>query len=474
VNFSTPVYDCSWAITVSNHFLQLAPVPDQYYSGGPKGEGIAAFIANAEYGKGKQSNGGGGGNNHNTGGAGGANSGAGGDGGRRTNESFFLCHGANPGIGGTSLSSFGYTPANNRIFMGGGGGSAHQNNAKGTPGGNGGGIVIINANVMVSSGSGILADGLSPMNLSNVDPYIAEGDGGGGGGAGGSIILNINEVIGTVAATAAGARGSDASRGVNDCTGPGGGGGGGVIWMKGAPFSPLVSGIVSGGTNGVVSMLSGIAACRGMANGATSGGSGATLTNYVPPPMGNFICAPLFVAELKSFDGKFDQNNILLKWTMHTTENINAYEVERSIDQVYYTKIARVINNNNYAFKAIDKELLTGTAYYRLKLIYTNGHTGYSRIIALTGTVKDAIEKFTLFPNPVSQELNVTTFSHKNLTTKLSIFNTSGHRIYMANYKITPGYTKFTVPVKTLSTGVYWLLLETNGSQEGKLFIKQK
>ncbi|MBC7829890.1 MAG: hypothetical protein H7122_19245, partial [Chitinophagaceae bacterium] len=194
VNFATPTYDCVWAVNVTNYFLSLAPVPDQYYSGGPKGEGIADFITNREYGRGKQANGGGGGNNHNTGGAGGANYGAGGNGGRRSNESFFLCHGASPGIGGLSISSFGYTLANNRIFMGGGGGSSHQNNAKGTPGGNGGGIVLITANVMIGSGTSILADGLSPVNLTNIDPYTAEGDGGGGGG--GSVILDVNEVIG--------------------------------------------------------------------------------------------------------------------------------------------------------------------------------------------------------------------------------------------------------------------------------------
>ncbi|HKH59429.1 MAG TPA: hypothetical protein VKA49_01290, partial [Flavitalea sp.] len=171
VNFPTPTYNCSWTTNVTNYFLQLAPVPNVNYSGGPKGEGIANFIANAEYGRGKQANGGGGGNNHNTGGAGGANYGAGGDGGRRTNETTFLCHGTNPGIGGASIASFGYSSANNRIFMGGGGGAGHQNNAKGTPGGNGGGIVIINANVLIGSGTSIIANGLSPINITNTDPY---------------------------------------------------------------------------------------------------------------------------------------------------------------------------------------------------------------------------------------------------------------------------------------------------------------
>lgn len=472
-NFSTPVYDCSWAVNVTNYYLQLSPVPDQYYSGGPKGEGIAPFILNAEYGRGKQANGGGGGNNHNTGGAGGANAGAGGDGGRRTNESFFLCHGSNPGIGGTSLSSFGYSPGNNRIFMGGGGGSGHQNNGKGTTGGNGGGIVIIKASTMIGNGSIIQADGSLPANLSNVDVNTAEGDGGGGGGAGGTIVLNVTQVLGSVAVSARGGRGSDASRGVNDCTGPGGGGGGGILWMKGASIPSTVSAVVSGGSNGVVSMLSGVVACQGMANGATSGGSGALLANYIAPATGNFLCAPLPVQELKFFEVKKAQTNIYIRWSMFEIRNISSYEVERSTDQVHYSTIEQLDNNAHYTFTVTDNRQFDGIAYYRLKIFRKDGTIGYSKIITVAANVTTVLENFNLFPNPVVDVLNVSIFSRRNVTTKFRIYNSTGECLYMHQFNITRGYNQFTVPVKSFLPGMYWLTIEANGIQERRKFVKQ-
>jgi hypothetical protein len=472
VNFTTPTYDCSWTVNVTNYFLPLVTGSNQYYSGGSKGEGIAAFILNAEYGRGKQANGGGGGNNHNTGGGGGANYGAGGNGGQRSNESFFLCHGTNPGVGGLAISSYGYSLSNNRIFMGGGGGSSHQNNGKGTPGGNGGGIVLLTADVLIGTGSGIFAEGLSPVNLTNSDPYTAEGDGGGGAGAGGSIILNVNQVIGSIDAKASGGRGSDASRGVSDCTGPGGGGGGGVVWMKGPIFSPNVSAVVTGGSNGAISVFS-TAPCVGQANGATPGANGATLTDYMPPARGNFLCAPLSSPELKSFTARADQKNISLSWTMVSIDNISAYEVERSVNQVNYSAIAYVNNDGKYIFAMSNNDPFIGTIFYRLKIIRKNGMISYSQIIHVTRKGNHGFYQLNVFPNPVRHELKVSTVVKRNVVAQLTLFNASGQSIYHDQVTLLSGNSTFVVPVSQLSPGVYLLILEAPGIKERRKFIRK-
>ena len=471
VNFPTPTYNCVWSTNVTNFFLPLAPA-DVNTSGAPKGEGVANFITNAEYARGKQANGGGGGNNHNTGGAGGANYGAGGNGGRRTNESFLSCHGANPGIGGASIASLAYSAANNRIFMGGGGGSGHQNNAKGMAGGNGGGIVIINANVLIGTGTSIKADGVFPVNLTNADPYTAEGDGGGGGGAGGSIILNVTEVIGNIAATATGGRGNDGSRATSDCLGPGGGGGGGVVWMSGATFSPNITSSLSGGANGVVSTLTTVTACHGSANGATPGGNGSELTGYVRPATGNFLCAPLPVAELKSFKARAEGSNISLEWIMTKIDDISMYEVEHSIDQVSYSAVARVANNGSYTFTVKDQGDYSGTIFYRLKIVRNNGTTAYSPIVHVTKNVNPLFNQVNIFPNPAIHQLTVSVLAKKAVSTQFSVFNVSGQKVYHQQLKLVAGYTTISVPVGQLAPGVYWLMLEANGISERKKFVK--
>lgn len=472
VNFTTPTYDCSWAVNVMNYFLSLTPTPNQYYSGGHKGEGIAEFITNAEYGRGKQANGGGGGNNHNTGGAGGANYGSGGNGGVRSNEGAFLCHGTNPGIGGLSVSSQGYTVANNRIFLGGGGGSGHQNNAKGTPGGNGGGIVIVRANVLVGAGTTILADGATPVNLTNVDPYSAEGDGGGGGGAGGSVILDVTEVLGNIDVVARGGRGSDASRGTSDCLGPGGGGGGGVLWVKGGAALPNVATTLNGGSNGVISTLTTVVACRGQANGATSGTVGQALVDYVPPALGNFLCTPLAVPELKFFKGRYENKTNVLWWTMTSIDDVSSYELERSVDQVSFTGIGSVANNGKYSFSIIDARSSLGTTYYRLKIIRQNGSISYSSIVIITHHVSSVFNQVTVFPNPATHRLNLSIVTSKNASARIAVYNASGQRTFDRQIRLSAGYQTLSVPVSQYTPGIYLLTLDADGVSERKKFIK--
>ena len=471
MNFTTPTYDCSWAVNVTSYFLSLAPSPNQYYSGGHKGEGIADFLSNGEYGRGKQANGGGGGNNHNTGGAGGANYGAGGNGGYRSNEGFFLCHGTNPGIGGIPLSSYGYSIGTNKIFMGGGGGSGHQNNAKGTPGGNGGGIVIVKANVLIGSGTSIMADGISPVNITNVDPLVADGDGGGGGGAGGSVVFDVGSVIGSVDVTARGARGSDGSRATSDCLGPGGGGGGGVVWTSGGAITAGVNTVVTAGGNGVISASSS-GGCAGQANGATPGDAGTAIFGYIPPAYGNLICTPLSIPELQFFRGRLATDMVELSWNLSSIANIATYEIERSTSQASFSKVKQIANNGTFSFTANDELPVSGTVFYRLKIIRKDGSIGYSQVITLTRSLDEVVQQLNVFPNPTSSVLKVGLLLRETVAVRLSIVNVSGQILHHTTVRTSAGSNVISIPVASLANGVYWVIVDTDGFNHRRKFIK--
>lgn len=473
MNYPTPTYDCIWTTDINNFFLSFPPAPSNYYTGGKKGEGIADYLANSEYGKGKQANGGGGGNNHNTGGAGGANYGTGGNGGRRSNESAFNCHGPSPGVGGLSLSPNGYTVANNRIFLGGGGGGGHQNNLRGMPGGNGGGIVMISASVIVSAGRSILANGAMAMNVFCANDWVAEGDGGGGGGAGGTIILDVNQVNGSIIASANGAAGNNSSHNVNDCTGAGGGGGGGVVWVKGAAFPPTITSNVNGGINGVVAMTSLLVACRGLANGATPGANGASLIGYIAPLGTSPLCYPLPLKELQYFRGKLTDDGAMLWWKMNEVRDIASYSIERSIDRVRFTTIRTIKSSGFTSFDYHDKEKKEGTVYYRLRVLKTTGMVEYSEVITVTRPNSWLWQWISLLPNPVSFEMKATVFSTKQLSINSVIYDAYGKKINQTKVTLNPGYTNIVLPASILAAGVYLLVLEGEGIKVARKFIKQ-
>jgi hypothetical protein len=474
VNYPVPPYNCAFNQNVTNYFLDIPPTtsPQYYFSGGRKGEGIADSITSGRFGRGKQASGGGGGNNNNTGGAGGGNYGGGGNGGQRTMDGFFACHGLNPGIGGLSLSPYGYTVAQNRIFIGSGGGSGHENNGVGLPGGNGGGIIILTAPVITGSGVSLLANGLAPTNPTNTNPLVAEGDGGGGGGAGGTIILNASQVNGSIDVEAQGGRGSDASNLVTDCTGPGGGGGGGVVWTAGAVLPAAISPIVSGGSNGVVSSGSGNAACRGAANSATPGSNGIAQTGYQAPVGLTGVCSILPLSDLQYFTGNLTDYGALVHWSMYETGDIAAYQLERSTDQVHFITIDTVQNNGEKKFNYPDPQIFDGTLYYRLQLIFKNMTVAYSAILVLNRNANHSLQIAGIQPNPVRDGLGLLLYSRDPTPANIQIFNILGQRVFNWSQPINRGYTKINLPATGLVSGTYILFVSGENVQAVKRFIK--
>jgi hypothetical protein len=262
-------------------------------------------------------------------------------------------------------------------------------------------------------------------------------------------------------------------RNAPDCTGPGGGGGGGMVWMKGASSIPGVSSVLTGGANGTVHATVSIAACVGQAAGATQGGGGASITGYILPVSTPLICTPLPLPELRSFTAHTQQEQVMVQWTMHQVAGIAGYEVERSIDHVHFTTIARIDNKGEYRVAIADQEKISGTSFYRLKITRSNNTVAWSPVVKVTQQVADLLQWVNLFPNPAAQNIRVTMLAKKNMTITVSAYSTNGQRLLVKPFKLSPGYSTVYFPLSTLSPGVYWLAMEYEGVRLMKPFIRK-
>lgn len=484
VNNPIPPYNCSWAATVDDYYLNLPA--SGFYTGGTKGEGITPLIVNEEYGRGKLANGGGGGNNTNTGGAGGGNYGPGGDGGQRAGESTFSCHGQYPGIGGAGLSSFGYSTAANRIFFGGGGGAGQENNAAGEPGANGGGIILLSAPTITGGGGQLLATGLQPINPANTaDPLQAAGDGGGGGGAGGTIILNAASFTATITADVTGGRGSNSSNGVPDCTGPGGGGAGGVVWVSGGSFPAAISPALTGGANGVVSSGSSKTVCVGSSDGATAGSTGASLTGYTLPVASAATCSILANPAVVDFTARRVAPNVLLDWTLSSSPSaaeIRYFVIQRSVDLTHFDSLATVgVSQGQVSgpkdqvnFEYIDAAIHTdGALAYRLAWTDPAGQWSYSRIVSIRGTAGPDAGTLRLYPNPAEDHMTLTVISTTTEKATIRLSNGIGQTLQTQAMPLHDGLNSVSISLATLAPGAYFLILESAGKHLVKPFLKK-
>jgi hypothetical protein len=456
----------------SNWYYSAASASEPNLGGSPKGEGIAAFIASREYGRGKQSNGGGGANVDNTGGGGGGNYGAGGQGGNKTNAG--LCNASTPGQGGVALSSFGYSSSSNRMFMGGGGGCGEMNNIynapypAGTPGGDGGGIVILKCNTLVANNYRISANGAQGVNPGLPVSTEAAGDGGGGGGAGGAVLLAVTTISGNLNVQARGAEGSKAGF-QTQCPGPGGGGGGGVIWSAN-PLPGTVTTNVAGGAAGTIKDAPAHnPPCENTANGAAAGDDGAVLTGFSIPASSAFNCGAILATGIwAQWLGRRTGNDVTLNWKLHPQSFITKLVVERSVPGGPFEPVFQQQQLFDAAQQWTDRSPVFPAAY---------------RLVATTGDLKTFIthplvfrtsrqQSIAIYPNPVAQLLHLRLPVPVSGVLKMEIQSLSGQRFLTLNQQAVR-QQEFTAPVEHLPPGVY--LLHCYWQQEWFVakFIKQ-
>lgn len=425
-------------------------------NGGGKGEGITSFVASEETGKAPLANGGGGGNNHNAGGAGGANYGAGGTGGLRV-SGFLSCYGDDPGRAGNSLSAFGYSLTNQRIYLGGGGGAGHSNNiGEGQAGGNGAGIIIVTADEIEGNGFGIYARG--------EDALDSGSDGGSGGGAGGAIILEVNTLTPPFSLNVKGGDGGDT--GIAQCQGPGGGGGGGVIWSSViTPVGVSLNG--NGGQPGTAT----VSGCGGN-QGASTGGAGIVGSGYIRPSATGTACVlPAFWRGMEAISV---ENGIAIQGELVATD-ATAYvlEVRKRVDESWQTATYLDVESRSDGKlfpKWFDKRPLIGKQAYQMVLIDVDGKEIPSPIVEAIWGAKDQFKWESL--SWIENQLEVWMENPAEAIINWEIFDMQGRLIWQKNQQLPAfrGRKIFVLP--KVGRGAYLIKASRQGKSAYKKVLK--
>jgi hypothetical protein len=422
-------------------------------NGAYKGEGVADVVITQAGGRGAPANGGGGGNNHNNGGAGGANLSAGGDGGG--NSSSTGCTLAIQGKGGKALSNYG----GKKVFMGGGGGAGHSNNgfAPSNGGGHGGGIVFVRADNLMGNGKKISANG-------QVGGPGAS-DGASGGGAAGTIILYVNNYIGTTTISANGGQGGQEDDGLNlnKCYGSGGGGSGGVIYFSGpTPGAPVTS-TATGGNAGPEINHDG--SCNA-AVASSPGVAGQIISNYTfssSMVLANTYCSVLLPVELRWMNAYYSNGQIVLTWKTSQPELINHFSLEQSNDANNWTVASdRPAIDGSFIYTYNDFSPQPGDYYYRIRVVKKNGVVSYSAIRKVVVPGKN--EAITIYPNPASNKIFI---AGLNSVSQLDLFDQTGKLIWQK--KITALQSIIEIDLPGLPTGIYLIKV---GKKIQKLIVR--
>jgi len=136
---------------------------------------------------------------------------------------------------------------------------------------------------------------------------------------------------------------------------------------------------------------------------------------------------PLYV-KLHAFNAQYENRKVFLNWSSDSEENNDYYELERSVDGVFYTKIAKITGsgttNQQSFYSSVDEQFEVGKInYYRLKQVDFNGKV---TVLKTTSVDCSAESLFTIIPTGVAGEYIVQIKDHSFAEAEVVVYNLMG------------------------------------------------
>jgi hypothetical protein len=173
--------------------------------------------------------------------------------------------------------------------------------------------------------------------------------------------------------------------------------------------------------------------------------------------------------EFTSFIGNVISGRIHLDWETATEINNSGFSVQRSKDNTKFTDVAFVNGKGTTttpsSYSYLDKSVLSGKYFYRLKQVDFGGSTTYSKSVEVDlGLPKDySLEQN--YPNPFNPSTTIRFALPINAKVSLKIFNTLGQEVAtVLNADLEAGIHETIFNSSALSSGVYFYSLKVQGT----------
>ena len=167
--------------------------------------------------------------------------------------------------------------------------------------------------------------------------------------------------------------------------------------------------------------------------------------------------------KLLAFIAKREGISNLLQWNLAQEESMNGFEIERSIDGIYYTSIGKVnaSSNGNYAFT--DNKPAKAINYYRLKITSKDGSFEYSpiRTINNSGSFESSI-----YPNPAHDVLYLKIDSENKENLVGQVIDMGGKIILTKSIPAGIGTTMKAIDITTLKSGSYFIKITSSTKEQ--------
>jgi GEVED domain/Secretion system C-terminal sorting domain len=180
--------------------------------------------------------------------------------------------------------------------------------------------------------------------------------------------------------------------------------------------------------------------------------------------------------QLLDFTAKLNDKSVHTEWKVTEDASVYAYEVERSSDNINWSKVNSVDANRttgNFTYTAVDARPLKGVSYYRLRIIEAAGRNRLSAVQKIN--YDDFSAGFTMAPNPARDYTRLTVDVNQETEGLLQIFNMQGKEVITQKRLLKNGSTiiEFKLPAG-LAGGMYTVRLTAGNTVLNQKLIINK
>lgn len=157
-------------------------------------------------------------------------------------------------------------------------------------------------------------------------------------------------------------------------------------------------------------------------------------------------------------------NEGLVQWKVAGEVNVARYEIEKSSNGLEFEIVGTVKATRVDYYDFVDRKLLLGNNFYRIKAVDKDGKTSYSDVALLKQNVVTAFT-ISVLPNPAVNDIKVQATNLEEGNYSIRIVQNNGSVIKEQRFNSNKTFTTITVPLQMFAKGAYTLII-TNSKGE--------
>ena len=162
-----------------------------------------------------------------------------------------------------------------------------------------------------------------------------------------------------------------------------------------------------------------------------------------------------------------------VQWTVANESGIKEYEIEKSADgnQFNQIQVVKAVNSVKGNYEVTDKNVNSGTNYYRIKIVSVDGKETYTQVVKVINRKQQGT--ISVYPNPINGDvIHLQLNNQPSGIYKIKLYNSAGQVLISKNISHSEGSSEEDIKCDNLPKGIYQLkIMKPDGNEHVEKFV---